>query len=188
MARDPVRLIENASYAHSLLGNAIALGGNDFHEALSETACSIGLEQTVASPFMTSASGSTMLESNLPPNSLEEQGQQRPELFNPSELDFFLEQQSRSSQPTHGELLKHQNWGHVDPRKVWPQHRSAEWLEAKRKEIEARSGRKANYGKQKNPGKERESDGSSRKKSKAAHKGFKELWELEQELNQGVHS
>lgn len=90
-----------------------------------------------------------------------------------------MEQQSRLSQPTSDELLKNQKWGHIDPTKNWPQEYSAEWLEEKRREIEARSGRKANYKKLKNPGKERELDDSSRKKSKAAPKEVKELREQE---------
>ena len=80
---------------------------------------------------------------------LEQQQQQRAESYDPSVLDAWLKKQSDSvehSQPTPSELLKSQLWGCIDPRKVWPKEHSAEWLADKRKEIEARGGRKANFG------------------------------------------
>jgi hypothetical protein len=36
---------------------------------------------------------------------------------------------------------------HIDPRQHWPQPHSKEWFEKKQKEIMARGGRKANFGK-----------------------------------------
>jgi hypothetical protein len=84
------------------------------------------------------------------PYSLESQRQQRAETFDPSALDSWLKKQSladRDTQPTAQELIQTQIWGHIDPQVVWPKERSAEWLSEKRKEIEARGGRKANFGK-----------------------------------------
>ncbi|KIM93177.1 hypothetical protein OIDMADRAFT_149790 [Oidiodendron maius Zn] len=78
----------------------------------------------------------------------EEQRQQRAEPYDPSVLDAWLKKQSDSvehSQPTPSELLKSQLWDCIDPREVWPKEHSAEWLADKRKEIEARGGRKANF-------------------------------------------
>lgn len=69
--------------------------------------------------------------------------------FDETELDFFLKKQSEPDsefQPTPQELANTQIWGHMDPREVWPQKRSEEWYAEKRREIDARGGRKANYG------------------------------------------
>lgn len=70
--------------------------------------------------------------------------------FDTSELDFFLTKQAEpesDAQPTPQELAETQIWGHIDPRKVWPKEMSEEELAEKRREIDARGGRKANHGK-----------------------------------------
>lgn len=64
--------------------------------------------------------------------------------YDPSSLDSFLKQQSTDPGPSE-DLPRDQLWGHIDPRVKWPKQHSEEWLEEKRKEIDARGGRKANY-------------------------------------------
>ena len=89
-------------------------------------------------------------EENAPlPWSLEAQRRQRAEAFDTSDLDSLLKKQSLATddQPTPQELIKTQIWGHIDPQTAWPKEHPAEWLAEKRKEIEARGGRKANFGK-----------------------------------------
>ncbi|KAF8862335.1 hypothetical protein BDZ45DRAFT_686793 [Acephala macrosclerotiorum] len=70
--------------------------------------------------------------------------------FNESELDSYLEKQrdwDEDEIPTKAELDA-QNWGYIDPRVVWPQiQMTDEEREAKIKQIKARGGRKANFGK-----------------------------------------
>jgi hypothetical protein len=69
--------------------------------------------------------------------------------FDPTILDFFLAKQREpisQSQPSQEQLSK-QIWGHIDPRTQWPNELSEEWLAEKRREIDARGGRKANFGK-----------------------------------------
>lgn len=83
-------------------------------------------------------------------SSPEAQQQQRVEPFDPSELDSWLERQAQPDsdlQFTPQELMETQIWGHIDPQVVWPKEHSTEWLDQKREEIEARGGRKANFGK-----------------------------------------
>lgn len=83
-------------------------------------------------------------------DSLEAQRQQIAESYDPSVLDSWLKKQSvpvEDYQPAPQELIETQHWGHVDPQVVWPKKHSEEWLAEKRKEIEARGGRKANFGK-----------------------------------------
>jgi hypothetical protein len=84
------------------------------------------------------------------PHSLEAQRQQKAETFDNSALDSWLAKQSlpiEDTQPAPKELVESQIWGHIDPRAAWPKEPSAEWLFEKRQEIEARGGRKANFGK-----------------------------------------
>lgn len=82
--------------------------------------------------------------------SLEVERRLKAESYDPSNLDAFIQKQAGSRKddhPTPEDLLKTQIWGHVDPRESWPKTQSAEWLSEKRKEIEARGGRKVNFGK-----------------------------------------
>ena len=84
------------------------------------------------------------------PQSLEAERQQKAATFDTSELDSFLMKQVEPEsdfQPTPHELAETQIWGHINPNKVWPKETSEEWLAEKRQEIDARGGRKANYGK-----------------------------------------
>ncbi|KAG4412262.1 hypothetical protein IFR04_014611 [Cadophora malorum] len=70
--------------------------------------------------------------------------------FDESELDWCLQKQSQRDpfyEPNPTELLETQIWGIVDPRTVWPQRLSAAQKEQKIREIEARGGRKKNFGK-----------------------------------------
>ncbi|CZR59646.1 uncharacterized protein PAC_09540 [Phialocephala subalpina] len=70
--------------------------------------------------------------------------------YDESELDSYLKKQrdwDEDDIPTKDELDS-QNWGYIDPRVVWPQRRMTdEEREAKIKQIAARGGRKANFGK-----------------------------------------
>jgi hypothetical protein len=82
-------------------------------------------------------------------NNLNQQNQD-PTQFNIAELDFYLAAQAEQEsgfQTTTQELLKTQIWGHIDPRVVWAEEKDEEWLAEKRCEIDARGGKKANYGK-----------------------------------------
>jgi hypothetical protein len=81
---------------------------------------------------------------------LEEKRKQKAATFDSSELDLFLTKQAEpqsDEQPTPQELAKTQIWGHIDPRVAWPKEMSEEELAEKRREIDARGGKKANYGK-----------------------------------------
>lgn len=83
-------------------------------------------------------------------SSLEAQREQITKSFDPSRLDSWLEKQAQfqeDSQSTPQELVETQIWGHIDPQAIWPKEPSTEWLDQKREEIEARGGRKANFGK-----------------------------------------
>ncbi|RDL37843.1 uncharacterized protein BP5553_05276 [Venustampulla echinocandica] len=83
------------------------------------------------------------------PMSLEAKRLARARDFDSSELDSWLnKQQPKTDYPrSPKELLASQIWGNIDPRVVWSEERSPEWLAAKRAEIEARPKRKANFGK-----------------------------------------
>ncbi|KAE9377702.1 hypothetical protein N431DRAFT_328217 [Stipitochalara longipes BDJ] len=86
----------------------------------------------------------------LPPNTIEELRAQRAANFDTTELDSFLFKQAQpqsEEQPTNKELLSTQIWGHIDPRVAWPKRMTEEERQEKIKEIEARGGKKANYGK-----------------------------------------
>ncbi|KAE8452980.1 hypothetical protein EG329_012167 [Mollisiaceae sp. DMI_Dod_QoI] len=64
-------------------------------------------------------------------------------------LDAYLEvqrNQDDSDRPTEADLDA-QNWGTIDPHVVWPQRMTERERNAKVKQIEARGGRKANFGK-----------------------------------------
>jgi hypothetical protein len=68
--------------------------------------------------------------------------------FDESILDSYLLKQSQpKSEPTTRELLDGQIWGAVDPRVAWPKPMTTYAYEEKQKEIQARGGRKANFGK-----------------------------------------
>ncbi|KAH9203873.1 hypothetical protein DL95DRAFT_398959 [Leptodontidium sp. 2 PMI_412] len=70
--------------------------------------------------------------------------------FDESILDSFLLKQSQRDpfyEPSPKELSETQIWGAVDPRTVWPKRWNAAQKEEKMKEIKARGGRKANFGK-----------------------------------------
>ena len=84
------------------------------------------------------------------PDSVEAKRRRKAAAYDSSVLDSFLAKQRNADpdvQPTAQELFKTQIWGHIDPRVVWPKEQSAEWLEEKRREIDARGGKKANFGK-----------------------------------------
>ncbi|TGO50172.1 hypothetical protein BOTNAR_0403g00060 [Botryotinia narcissicola] len=91
------------------------------------------------------------------PNTIEYQRQLRCLTYDPSVLDHYLDLQKKSQ--ARAEVEKEQNimpqsdnatetqiWGNIDPRVVWPKEQTESWYEAKRKEIDARGGKKANFG------------------------------------------
>lgn len=87
---------------------------------------------------------------------LEKQRQRLTEAHDTSALDRFIYGQEGSSQPPPGvvatakrEPSKRENvfYGHIDPRTHWTRPRSDEWYQKKEEEIQARGGRKANFGK-----------------------------------------
>jgi hypothetical protein len=84
-----------------------------------------------------------------PPNSIEAIRAERAANFDTSELDKYLFKQSQPSDelPTTKELLATQIWGNIDPRVAWPRKMTPEEIKEKIKEIEARGGKKANFGK-----------------------------------------
>ncbi len=78
------------------------------------------------------------------------------ELYDTGVLDYWIAKQRDAMDNDEEEflstkeLLQSQRWGHIDPRVAWPTTKpplSEEEREAKIKEIEARGGRKANFGK-----------------------------------------
>lgn len=65
-------------------------------------------------------------------------------------LDSFLQRQREQADEedlSSTDLDKTQIWGHIDPRVVWPKARPENWLVEKRREVDARGGRKARFGK-----------------------------------------
>lgn len=81
---------------------------------------------------------------------LETKRRQRAATFDTSELDSFLAKQAEPEseiQSTPQELAETQIWGHINPTVVWPKETLEEWYDEKRREIDARGGRKANFGK-----------------------------------------
>jgi hypothetical protein len=132
-------------------------------------------------------------EADRTQDSLEAQRQHRAASYDPAALDSWLMKQSLSdddNQPTPQELIDTQLWGHIDPQAVWPKKHSEEWLAEKRKEIEARGGRKANFGKLLTPQviKERRENGWNMHQNKAivndekseeAAKALQELFGIE---------
>ncbi|KAK8906065.1 hypothetical protein QC760_005961 [Botrytis cinerea] len=91
------------------------------------------------------------------PNTVEYQRQLRCLTYDPSVLDRYLDLQKESQaraevekeqniMPQSDNAAKTQIWGNIDPRVVWPKEQSESWYEAKRKEIDARGGKKANFG------------------------------------------
>ena len=70
--------------------------------------------------------------------------------FDETELDSYLQKQSQRDpfhEPSPSELSETQRWEIVDPRVSWPRKLSAAQKEQKIREIEARGGRKKNFGK-----------------------------------------
>jgi len=121
-------------------------------------------QQQTALPITTAVFSGTNFESNdtsmnfeaeesgpePDPDSIEAKRRQKAAAYDPSVLDSFLNKQrdvDPDVQPSAQELAKTQIWGHIDPRVVWPKESSAEWLAEKRCEIDARGGKKANFGK-----------------------------------------
>ena len=79
---------------------------------------------------------------------LEDLRKQKVTTFDTSELDSFLMKQAEPESKIAPQELAHtQLWGNIDPRITWPPEPNEDWLAEKRREIEARGGRKANYGK-----------------------------------------
>lgn len=87
-----------------------------------------------------------MQETEMEPvaGSLEANRRQRAKDFDPSLLDSYLKplDSHATDKPPVIEI-----WGHIDPRAAWSKLREKEWVEDKIKEIAARGGRKANFGK-----------------------------------------
>ena len=84
------------------------------------------------------------------PDSVEAKRKRKAAAYDGSILDVFLAKQRDAGpdvQPTAQELFKTQIWGHIDPRIAWPKELPPGWIEEKRREIDARGGRKANFGK-----------------------------------------
>ncbi|KAF7858453.1 hypothetical protein EAF04_009054 [Stromatinia cepivora] len=91
------------------------------------------------------------------PRTIEYQRQLRCKTYDSSVLDQYLsvqiEFQARAEVEREQNLMpqpesaaKTQIWGNIDPRIVWPKEQPEGWYEAKRKEIDARGGKKANFG------------------------------------------
>jgi hypothetical protein len=91
------------------------------------------------------------------PHTIEYKRQLRSMTYDPTELDGYLAMQREAQAqaeleeeenflPQGHENAKTQIWGRVDPRVVWPKEEPEGWYEAKREEIDARGGRKANFG------------------------------------------
>lgn len=96
------------------------------------------------------ATSSFLHDTSLLPESLEAKRRQKAAIYDSTTLDLFLQKQfdlGSKFQPSPEELSRTQVWGHIDPREKWPETYSDEWVEAKKAEIEARGGRKANFGK-----------------------------------------
>jgi hypothetical protein len=150
-------------------GNANAAHQED-HEMLdapapqNEKAKALPRDLDSSSPALTSVSSSTtpggdiILDADTAteshvleiPESLEAKRKEIAAIFDTSELDSFLLKQAEPEselQPTPQELAQTQIWGHINPSVIWPKEQSEEWLAEKRQEIDARGGRKANYGK-----------------------------------------
>ncbi|KAF7946289.1 hypothetical protein EAE96_009291 [Botrytis aclada] len=100
---------------------------------------------------------SAPLYGDYKPNTIEYQRQLRCLTYDPSVLDHYLDLQKESQaraevekeqniMPQSDNVVETQIWGNIDPRVVWPKERSENWYEAKRKEIDARGGKKANFG------------------------------------------
>jgi len=119
----------------------------------SPTLTSISSSTTPADDLLVQEVIEESLSSNVLPDiaseSLESKRQLKAASYDPSTLDSFLASQSQPDtgiQPSPHELAKTQVWGHIDPRVKWPKEHSEEWLAEKRREIESRGGRKANFG------------------------------------------
>ncbi|KAM3074723.1 hypothetical protein ACMFMG_008143 [Clarireedia jacksonii] len=91
------------------------------------------------------------------PHTIEYKRQLRSMTYDPTELDRYLAMQREAQAqaeleeeenflPQVHENAKTQIWGRVDPRVVWPKEEPEGWYEAKREEVDARGGRKANFG------------------------------------------
>ncbi|TGO38533.1 hypothetical protein BHYA_0073g00420 [Botrytis hyacinthi] len=109
------------------------------------------------SPNQEELKHSAPLYGDYKPNTIEYQRQLRCLTYDPSVLDYYLDLQKKSQ--ARAEVEKEQNimpqsdnaaetqiWGNIDPRVVWPKEQTESWYEAKRKEIDARGGKKANFG------------------------------------------
>ncbi|TGO08740.1 hypothetical protein BTUL_0194g00200 [Botrytis tulipae] len=109
------------------------------------------------SPNQEKLKHSAPLYGDYKPNTIEYQRQLRCLTYDPSVLDHYLDLQKKSQ--ARAEVEKEQNimprsdnaaetqiWGNIDPRVVWPKEQTESWYEAKRKEIDARGGKKANFG------------------------------------------
>ncbi|KAF7931006.1 uncharacterized protein EAE97_009215 [Botrytis byssoidea] len=109
------------------------------------------------SPNQEELTHSAPLYGDYKPNTIEYQRQLRCLTYDPSVLDHYLDLQKKSQ--ARAEVEKEQNimpqsdnatetqiWGNIDPRVVWPKEQTESWYEAKRKEIDARGGKKANFG------------------------------------------
>ncbi|ESZ95753.1 hypothetical protein SBOR_3860 [Sclerotinia borealis F-4128] len=91
------------------------------------------------------------------PHTIEYQRQIRAQTYDPSVLDHYLNLQMKyqaraevereqNITPQADIAAKTQIWGTIDPRIVWPKEQPEGWYEAKRKEIDARGGKKARFG------------------------------------------
>lgn len=119
-------------------------------DLLSQALASVSSSTTPGTDILFDVDRATELLVPQVPQSLEAQRQQKAATFDTSELDSFLIKQAEPEsdlQPTPQELAETQIWGHINPYKVWPKETSEGWLAEKRQEIDARGGRKANYGK-----------------------------------------
>ncbi|KAB8300971.1 hypothetical protein EYC80_002895 [Monilinia laxa] len=91
------------------------------------------------------------------PHTIEYRRQLRAKTYDPTVLDHYLnlqiESQARAEVEREQNLMpqpyaaaKTQIWDNIDPRVVWPKEQPEGWYETKRKEIDARGGKKANFG------------------------------------------
>ncbi|RAL65381.1 hypothetical protein DID88_000949 [Monilinia fructigena] len=91
------------------------------------------------------------------PHTIEYKRQLRAKTYDSTVLDHYLslqiESQARAEVEREQNLMpqpyaaaKTQIWGNIDPRVVWPKEQPEGWYETKRKEIDARGGKKANFG------------------------------------------
>ena len=134
----------------SLLQNRAAAAPVPYLGSPPEALASVSWPTTLGADLIFDAHVTTELLVPQVTQSLEARRKHKAANFDSSELDTFLMKQAEPEsnfQPTPQDLVETQIWGHINPTKLWPRVTSEEWLNEKRREIDGRGGRKANYGK-----------------------------------------